>query len=74
MRELQWRQQEAMAAMRACLDALSVAEKTHVPDLTAAALEEFLKQKHVASWMRRKAGALKEFVAVRGSAGCGATV
>ena len=39
-----------------------------MPDLTVAALEEFLKQEHVASWMRQTAGALKEYVAVRGSA------
>ena len=53
--------------MPARLDVLSVAEKAHVPDLTATALEEFLKQEHVASWMRQTAGALTEYVAVWGS-------
>ena len=55
MRELLQQQQEAMAAMQAHLDALSVAEKAHVPDLTAVAVEEFLKHEHVASWMRHAA-------------------
>ena len=37
-----------------------------MPDLTAAALEEFLKQEHMARWMRQTARALKDYVAVRG--------
>ena len=55
-------QAQEIERLRMELQRTSIKQKESIPELTPAALDEFVQEDRVAQWMRLCVGALKEFL------------